>query len=110
MTDNTIIEMFAKRDEKYEERFNQIESKVDETNGYLKGVVELNQKLIKLFTYSIAVISFIAIMAVGAIIVGAIGREGFKTVRDAVPNLTYYIPAPNDLDKWQNRHGATWTC
>ena len=110
MTDSNIIDMFAKRDEKIEERFNQIESKVDETNGYLKGVVESNQKLIKLFTYSIAVISFIAIMAVGAIIVGAIGKEGFKTVRDAVPNLTYYIPAVNDLDKWQNRHGAIWTC
>lgn len=66
--------------------------------------MESNQKLIKLFTYSIAVISFIAIMAVGAIIVGAIGKEGFKTVRDGVPNLTYYIPAVNDLDKWQNRH------
>ena len=55
-------------------------------------------------------ISFIAILAVGAIIVGAIGRDGFKTVRDAVPKLTYCIPAANDLDKWQNRHGATWTC
>jgi heme-degrading monooxygenase HmoA len=42
MNDNTIIDMFAKRDEKYEERFNQIESKVDETNGYLRGVVDSN--------------------------------------------------------------------
>ena len=42
MTDSNIIDMFAKRDEKIEERFNQIESKVDETNGYLKGVVESN--------------------------------------------------------------------
>lgn len=81
MTDSNIIDMFAKRDEKIEERFNQIESKVDETNGYLKGVVESNQKLIKLFTYSIAVISFIAIMAVGAIIVGAIGKDGLYTAR-----------------------------
>ena len=110
MTDSTIIDMFAKRDEKYEERFNQIESKVDETNGYLKGVVESNQKLIKLFSISLGVISFIAILAVGAIIVGAIGKDGFKTVRNAVPNLTYCIPAVNDLDKWQNRHGESWTC
>ena len=106
MTDSTIIEMFSKRDEKIEERFNQIESKVDETNGYLKGVVESNQKLIKLFSISLGVISFIAILAVGAIIVGAIGKDGFKTVRDAVPNITYYIPAVNDLDKWQNKHGV----
>lgn len=30
MTDSNIIEMFAKRDEKIEERFNVIESKIDE--------------------------------------------------------------------------------
>ena len=42
MTDSNIIEMFAKRDEKIEERFNSIEGKVDELNGYLKGVVESN--------------------------------------------------------------------
>ena len=110
MTDNTIIDMFNKRDEKIESRFNTIESKVDEMNGYLKGVVESNQKLIKLFTVSIAVISFIAVLSVGAIIVGAIGKDGFKTVRDSMPNMTYFITAPNDLDKWQNRHGVAWTC
>ena len=109
MNDNTIIDMFAKRDAKYEERFNQIESKVDETNGYLKGVVESNQKLIKLFSISLGVISFIAILAVGAIIVGAIGKDGFKTVRDSMPKVSYAIPATNDLDKWQNnRHNAIW--
>lgn len=43
MTDTTIIEMFAKRDEKIEERFNSIESKVDSMCGYLKGVVESNE-------------------------------------------------------------------
>lgn len=42
MTDGNIIEMFAKRDEKIEERFNSIESKVDELSGYLRGVVESN--------------------------------------------------------------------
>ena len=55
MTDGNIIDMFAKRDEKIEERFNVIESKVDETNGYLKGVVESNQKLIKLFMRALTV-------------------------------------------------------
>ena len=109
MNDNTIIDMFAKRDAKYEERFNQIESKVDETNGYLKGVVDSNQKLIKLLTVAIGIISFIAVLAVGAIIVGAIGKDGFKTVRDSMPKVSYAIPATNDLDKWQNhRHNAIW--
>ena len=109
MNDTTIIDMFAKRDAKYEERFNQIESKVDETNGYLKGVVESNQRLIKLLTISLGIISFIAVLAVGAIIVGAIGKDGFKTVRDSMPKVSYAIPATNDLDKWQNnKHNAIW--
>lgn len=101
MTDGNIIEMFAKRDEKIEQRFNSIETKVDELNGYLKGVVESNQKLISLFTKAMYIISFIAIVAVGTIIVGAIGESGFKTVRDAVPTISYAIPADHhELDQW----------
>lgn len=69
--------------------------------GYLKGVVDSNEKLIKLFTRALYVISFIAIVAVGAIIVGAIGESGFKTVRDAVPTVSYAIPANHhELDQW----------
>ena len=69
--------------------------------GYLKGVVDSNEKLIKLFTRALYVISFIAIIAVGAIIVGAIGESGFKTVRDAMPTISYAIPADHhELDKW----------
>lgn len=68
--------------------------------GYLKGVVDSNEKLIKLFTRALYVISFIAIIAVGTIIVGAIGENGFKTVRDSVPHIVEAIPAPHDLDKW----------
>ena len=103
MTDSNIIDMFAKRDEKYEERFNQIESKVDETNGYLKGVVDSNQKLIKLLTIALGIISFIAVLAVSAIIVGAIGENGLYSARKSVPKiLTYVIPTDNhELDPWQ---------
>ena len=102
MTDDKIIDMFAQRDERIEHRFNSIETKVDELSGYLKGVVESNQKLIKLFTISIGVISFIAIMAVGAIIVGAIGKDGMHSVRQIIPDIVYAIPADNhEVDFWQ---------
>ena len=69
--------------------------------GYLKGVVDSNEKLITLFTRALYVISFIAIVAVGAIIVGAIGENGFKTIRDTVPTISYAIPANHhELDEW----------
>jgi len=101
MTDSNIIDMFAKRDEKIEQRFQSIEQKVDSMCGYLKGVVDSNEKLITLFTRALYVISFIAITAVGAIIVGAVGERGFKTIRDAVPTISYAIPANHhELDKW----------
>ena len=109
MNDTTIIDMFAKRDEKTESRFNQIESKVDEMNGFLRGVISSNERLIKLLTISLGVISFIAITALGALIIGAVGESGFKTIRDKTPKVSYAIPATNDLDKWKNnRHNAIW--
>lgn len=110
MTDNAIIEMFNKRDEKIESRFQSIEQKVDSMCGYLRGIVEQNEKLIRLFTRALHIISFIAILSVGAIIVGAIGESGFRAVRDSIPKISYAIPSTNDLDKWQNRHGVAWTC
>ena len=101
MTDSNIIDMFAKRDEKIEQRFQSIEQKVDSMCGYLKGVVDSNEKLIKLFTSALYIIGFIAITAVGAIIVGAIGESGFKTIRDAMPTISYAIPADHhELDQW----------
>lgn len=107
MTDSNIIDMFAKRDEKIEERFQSIEQKVDSMCGYLKGVVDSNERLISLFTKALYVISFIAISAVGAIIIGAIGESGFKTLRDQVPKVSYAIPTDHhDLDYWQNGHKA----
>ena len=108
MTDGNIIDMFAKRDEKIEQRFQSIEQKVDSMCGYLKGVVDSNEKLITLFTRALYVISFIAIVAVGAVIFGAIGKDGMHSVRQLVPDIvTYAIPADHhELDCWQNRNKA----
>ena len=101
MTDSSIIEMFAKRDEKIEERFQSIEQKVDSMCGYLKGVVDSNEKLITLFTRALYIISFIAIIAVGAVIFGAIGKDGMHSVRQIIPDMVYAIPADNhELDQW----------
>lgn len=72
--------------------------------GYLKGVVDSNEKLIKLFTRALYVISFIAIIAVGAVIFGAIGKDGMHSVRQIVPDIVYAIPTDHhELDFWQNR-------
>ena len=101
MIDEKIIDMFAQRDERIEHRFNSIETKVDAMTGYLKGVVDSNEKLIKLFTKALYVISFISILSVAAVIYGAIGDKGMKTVRELIPTTVYAIPADHhELDQW----------
>ena len=99
-------------------RLNSLESKVDETNGYLRGVVESNEKLFaqhdKLITllerrdatqnrviWALVVLLF---FAVGVIAFGAIGKEGMHSVRQTlpkVPTTSWAIPAHNDFDKWR---------
>ena len=94
-------------------RLNSLESKVDETNGYLKGVVESNEKLITLLERRdttmgrvLWALLVLLLFAIGVIAFGAIGKEGMHSVRQALPNLpsqSAAIPAHNDFDKWRYR-------
>ena len=92
------------------QRVNTIESKVDETNGYLRGVVESNVSLIDLLkrrdtttSRMTAALMLLLLFAIGVIAYGAIGEKGLKTVRDTLPSVptqTDALPAHNDFDKW----------
>jgi hypothetical protein len=92
------------------DRINSVESKVDETNGYLRGVVESNVNLIDLLKRRdtttnriITALVFLLLFAIGVIAYGAIGERGLKTVRDTLPSVpmqTDVLPAHNDFDKW----------
>ena len=92
-------------------RLNVLESKVDETNGYLRGVVESNEKLITLLERRdttmgrvLWALLVLLLFAIGVIAFGAIGKEGMHSVRQTLPNLppqSAAIPAHNDFDKWR---------
>ena len=98
-------------------RVNALESKIDETNGYLRGVVESNEKLISLLERRdttlnrvIWALLILLLFALGVIAFGAIGKEGMHSVRQTLPVLpqqTAAIPAHNDFDKWLHRHHRT---
>ena len=92
-------------------RINALESKIDETNGYLRGVVESNEKLITLLEKRdttlnrvIWALLVILLFALGVIAFGAIGEKGMHSVRQNLPTLPQSsqaaIPAHNNLDKW----------
>ena len=93
------------------DRVNIVESKVDETNGYLKGVVESNVALIDLLKRRdtttgriITALVILLLFSLGVIAYGAIG-EGLRTVRDTLPSVptrNEAVPMHNDLDKWVN--------
>ena len=92
-------------------RLNVLESKVDETNGYLRGVVESNEKLITLLERRdttmgrvLWALLVLLLFAIGVIAFGAIGKEGMHSVRQTLPNFPQQsaaIPVHNDFDKWR---------
>lgn len=94
-------------------RVNDLEADQSETKGYLKAIVEQNEKLIALLqkrdasTGRIiwALFGVISILLF-ALIYGAIGEQGLHSVRQSmpmVPQQTAAIPAHNDFDKWRYR-------
>ena len=102
-------------------RLNSLESKVDETNGYLKGVVESHEKLIGQNDRLIVLLEkrdvtqnrvvwglfVLLLFAVGVIAFGAIGKDGMHSVRQTVTTMPIdtaaVLPDSDGLDRWRNR-------
>lgn len=94
-------------------RINKLESKVDETNGYLRGVVESNEKIVAVNSKLISllekrdttmwrvvcILAGITMLSLGALVYGAIGKDGLFSVRQILPDKMVAIPAQNDFDK-----------
>lgn len=83
-------------------RINKLEQVYSETNGYLKGIVESNEKLIKLFSKSLYILAAIATLSLLAVIYGAIGKDGMKSIRETMPRVAD-IQGVADFDRWWHR-------
>ena len=92
-------------------RLNTIESKVDETNGYLKGHIELTDRLFALLdkrdksqTKVVCWLIGLLLFSLLVIAYGAIGKEGLHSVRQTLPTVPVdtraALPAHNDFDKY----------
>ena len=89
-------------------KFNACKAEQAETNGYLKAIVEQNDKLIRQNTRALYIIASFGLICLFALIYGAIGKEGLHSVRQSlpagVPKQTAAIPCPDDgLDKWRTQ-------
>ena len=99
-------------------RINKLESKVDETNGYLRGVVESNERIVAVNSKLISllekrdttmwrvvcILAGITMLSLGALVYGAIGKDGLFSVRQILPTNDLAILPQNDLDKWRHTH------
>lgn len=93
-------------------RVNLMESKFDETNGYLRGLLEFNEKLtvqndklIRQNTRSTYLFFLLGLVGWLVVAYGAVGRDGLKSVRQTLPSVPIQadaLPAHNDFDKYAN--------
>lgn len=84
-------------------RINALEKVTSEMSGYFKGIVEQNDKLIKLFTKALYILATVAFLAIFALIYGAIGKDGLHAVRQAMPERIADLPGSQDFDRWRGR-------
>lgn len=94
------------------DRINGLESKVDETNGYLRGVVESNEKLtvqndklIRQNTRNTYLFFLLGLVGWLVVAYGAVGPDGLKSVRQTLPSVPIQadaLPVHNDFDKYAN--------
>ena len=99
-------------------RINKLESKIDDTNGYLRGVVESNERVVAVNEQLLVLIDkrdraqarimwalmMLLFFALGVIAFGAIGKDGMHSVRQTLPiDTAAILPHPDGLDKWRAR-------
>ena len=105
----------ATHDEIERDQYQQIHSLAAEVHT-LAGTVEIanqiNEKLLKLMTKVFYCMFFIVIVLIGALIYGAIGKDGLFSVRDTLPvstpiqaNAEPWITS-DQMDRWHGRRVA----
>ena len=85
-------------------RINEMETKFDDMSGYMRGVMESNQELIKLLKKALHILAGITATCVlaclFAVIYGAIGKDGLHSVRKTMPGTVAVFPWTDDLADW----------
>ena len=105
-----INEAIFDRIEKIEGNVESMSATLAEMRGMVSTSMKATDKMISLLGKTVWALVILLFFFAGAVIYGAIGEKGLKSVRDALPSTPslplkpdYPLPNPPDgLDKWTN--------
>lgn len=64
---------------------------------------KMHDSYVKMTKYIIGLLFVVIFSLIGALIYGAIGKEGLHAVRETMPNVVQAVPWHNDMDKFFRR-------
>ena len=88
------------------QEYAQLEQSAADHAAAMEEMKSMHESYVTMTKYIIGLL-FVAIFSlIGAIIYGAIGKQGLFAVRDSMPKVAQAIPWHNDLDRFTNRRSA----
>ena len=81
----------------------QIEQSAVDHSAAMDKLQKMHDSYVKMTKYIIGMLFIVIFSLIGALIYGAIGKEGLHAVRDTMPKVTFAVPWHNDLDRFFHR-------
>lgn len=84
----------------------QIEQGAVDHSAAMDKIQKMHDSYVKMTKYIIGLLFIVIFSLIGALIYGAIGKEGLHAVRETMPNVVQAVPWHNDMDKFFRRRLA----
>ena len=84
----------------------QLEQSAADYAAAMEEMKSMHESYVTMTKYIIGILSVVIFSLIGAIIYGAIGRQGLFAVRDSMPKVALAIPWHNDLDRFYQRRNV----
>lgn len=81
----------------------QMEQNATDHAAAMDKMQAMHDSYVTMTKYIIGLLFIVIFSLIGALIYGAIGKEGLRAVRETMPKVTFAVPWHNDLDKFFHR-------
>lgn len=78
----------------------QMQQNAEEHKAAIAEIQKMHDSYVTMTKYIIGLLFLVIFALIGAIIYGAIGKQGLFAVRDSMPKVGAIMPMSNDLDKY----------